>query len=290
MRKKIAVLLCGLCHTNPSNLNSMYGGFEKLKLNFNTDVDYYMHLWNVSNVFPKNYDGPREIKYGDYYECLPIEDAALHNHTTNHIKPKQIIYSDFSEMYELPYYNKFPNYINYTNTLGQFYAFEKLLKSIDFSGYDLILRWRYDILTNHHQFCRSINESILSLSPDKNQIVTTHSYIIRGLGQYGNNDKWFGFLPSTIEKFKNLHKDIHILTNCTHEKQLYVEQGFLKFIEENNLERIHCYFPDKIIRKKMLIPENYCELSESEQNDVLEKFSQYIGPEHHDNGYGTNIK
>ena len=289
MKKKVAVLLCGLCNINPKNIDGIFGAFKYLTSNFDVDVDYYMHLWNEDNIFPMGFSGKRELHnpQDGYYEYIPTENKSLHENVINHLSPKMVIYSNFADTVSKDYYKGNPEYISYVNTLGQFYAFEKLINSCDYSEYDVIIRWRYDLLANHHHFSNNlftaINQCNLS---EKNLFSKDVRMIGGGYGKLGNNDRWFGFTPNAIDDFKNIHKDlfIEIHENST-EAEIYVEEGFLNLLNRMNLTRVSVQFSERIIRKNMSIINNFSLLSKDEQDDELEKFSIWVGPEHANNGY-----
>lgn len=288
MRKKIAVLLCGLCNINPKNIDGIFGAFKYLTSKFEADVDFYMHLWSDKNMFPDGFTGDREIRNPDdgYYEYLPTEDLSLHEQVIKFISPKMVIYSDFADTVKKPYYKDYPSYISYVNTLGQFYGLEKLINSANYNEYDIIIRWRYDLLANHHHFSNNLVTALNQLNKnDKNFLSKDIHMIGGGYGKFGNNDRWFGFTPNLVNDFKNIHKDMFIETNGNPGNDIYVEEGFLNLLNRMELTRVSVQFTERVIRKSMLISDTFTSLSKNEQDSELEQFSLWIGPEHANNGY-----
>jgi len=291
MKKKIAILLCGLCNTNPKNIDGIFGAFKYLTSNFDADVDFYMHLWNDENRFPVGFTGDREIRNYEngYYEYLPTEDRSLHEQVIKHISPKMIVYSDFADTANKPYYKDYPSYISYVNTLGQFYALEKLLNSANYDEYDLIVRWRYDLLANHNHFSNNLFTALSELNNTDRYFFSKDIHMIGGgYGKFGNNDRWFGFTPNLVNDLKTIHRDIFIETNGDPDNEIYVEEGFLNLLNRIDFTRVSVQFTERIMRKNMLINEEYTSMTKDQQDSELENFSIWIGPEHANNGYTPN--
>jgi hypothetical protein len=289
MRKKIAIMLCGLCNTNPKNFDAVFGVFERLSSMYDIDIDYYMHLWTNERRFPENFDGDEEIRFNSYYEYLPTEDISLQEKVIKRISPKSIIYSDFSETADNSYYVDYPAYISYVNTLGQFYAVEKIVNSCDLSNYDLILRWRYDLVVNHHDFISEISNVIMNIDQSKKNFITKDFHIIAGgYNKIGSNDRWFGFTPSGLNDFTNMHEILFINTGGAERKLIWVEEGFYNFVVGRQFERTIVNFEERVLRKNMIVTENYTDMNRDGQQEELQNFSMWIGPEHANNGYHPN--
>lgn len=290
MKKKIAVLFCGLCNINPKNIDGIFSAFDKISSDYDVTVDYYMHLWNDENMFPENFDGKRVHGRPDqsYYEYLPTEDKSLHANVIDNINPKMIVYSNYSDTINNSFYDGTPSYISFVNTLGQFYAFDKLLNSANYDDYDLIIRWRYDLLVNHHDFSLNMSNALNSLSPNVKYFASKDTHIIGGgHGKYGNNDRWFGITPNLIQDFNSLHKKMYVETKKESHMgdYTYVEEAFLNIITAANPNRVSVQFIERVIRKNMLICENYSSMSKDEQDSQLNGISIWVGPEHANNGY-----
>lgn len=283
--KRIAILLCGLCNADPSNFDGIYGVFDRLEKEHNIKVTYFMHLWNHKNIFPINYNARKKFIRPNYSEYIPKERMDLQRHLVNYLQTKKVLRSDFAEMMDRDYYDNFPHYVGYVNTTAQFYALEKLLNTYDFSKFDLIFRWRYDLVINHHKFIDEIVKTLDQISTKVPTIVTEPIYKIGGIENLGNNDRWFGFNYSAIEDFKRIHRDMYIETGALHRNKIYIEEAFLNFIEKKNLARHEILFSNKILRMSMRVSENFSELSREEQEEELINIPSNIGPEHANVGY-----
>lgn len=286
MRKRVAILLCGLCNTNPRNFDAVFGVFERLSSMHNINIDYYMHLWTNQRRFPENFNGKEELRWENYYEYLPSENELLQQEVINRISPKGVIYSDFSETANKDYYTDHPAYVSYVNTLGQFYAVEKIVNSYDLTNYDLILRWRYDLVVNHHDFISEISKTILKLDKSKKNLITKDFHVIGGgYNKLGSNDRWFGFTPNGLNDFTNIHEILFVNTGGLERKLIWVEEGFYNFVVDRKFDRLIVNFEEKILRKSMVTSKNYIHKSRNDQEKELNKFNAWVGPEHSDNGY-----
>lgn len=252
---KIAVLVCGLCNTRPEYFKHVFSAFEILR-SFGISVDFYLHHWNETNIFPEGYT---EDKSDKFYHRIPIDNTAIHKDLHEYIKPKYVVYSNVSDMsIGSSFINTQATYVTYVNTTAQFYAFDRLINIHDLSEYDYILKWRYDLIYNGKEVAVILRDMINDAISGINQLDIPGTSDLGDLNLHGVKDTWFGFNSYIIDKFKNFHTDI-----CYRDKSVtgrhgrlfpIVEHQFHNFILKNRINTRERIFSSRLIRGDTTLP------------------------------------
>ena len=311
MTKRIAIVFVGLCNASTRNYDALYSAFDELRRR-GVAVDYYLHMWNDHSKFPESWEGKTVFKSQFLTEYIPDESPELQQRTITALKPhtKGIVRSSFGDMYNAECFDgKQDRFIPYVNLTAQFWGLQRVLREYDLSSYDMIFRWRYDLLINHNSFADLVVEHLQDTptsfvtkvrqfffkksSPPA--ILCDVPYTIGGLLIEGNNDRWFGFNSSVIPLFKNIHTDVYAATR-SNGRNRYLEEAFLYYIEQNNLHRLvtECDKPaglisDNFVRPNIIVREDFCDLNNHDLDEYLRLFNQNIPPDHSVSreGYGA---
>jgi len=183
---KVAVCLTGLCSIDPSNISKVFKVFEYLTDTKGIQFDYYMQFWNSSNYY--FYELSDNILQSKEIVKIPTVRNEIYSQIISHIKPKEIlglnftdvvlksglnknknytrsentqmafpydgpnfidsdIFTEFKDMAEWCWYHN--SYVDFVNQRAQFFSLQEIVKTVPKNQYDLILKWRYDILTDY---------------------------------------------------------------------------------------------------------------------------------------------
>lgn len=197
---KIAVVLTGLCNIRPDYFKYTYRLFDVLGKHHN--VHTYMHHWNDINIYPDGIDQSDKI-----YTHIPIDNKSNHIEIHRLVENKTVIYSDVVDLYKTKAYQDCGvSYVSFVNSTAQFYAFNHVLNSFDFSEYDFIIKWRYDLLSENRYVLKYLLEVLKNI--EENTLYCSGEINVSGLNVPGIHDTWFCFSPDILNKFNNFHYDI----------------------------------------------------------------------------------
>lgn len=311
MKKRIAIVFVGLCNARSDNYDALYGAFDELRRR-GVAVDYYLHLWNDHSKFPEGWDGDTVFKSQLLTEYIPDESPELQQRTITALKPytKGIVRSSFSDMHSAEGFDEErDHFIPYVNLTAQFWGLQRVLHEYDLANYDMIFRWRYDLLINYNAFADLVVEHLQDTptsyiakakqfffkktSPPA--ILCDIPYKIGGLLIDGNNDRWFGFNSSAIPLFKTVHTDVYAATRTGDGRGRYLEEAFLHYIAQKNLHRLvtECdklagLISDNFVRPNVSVRGDFFELNDDDLDEYLRLFRQDIPPDHSisNEGYG----
>lgn len=183
---KVAVCLTGLCSIDPSNISKVFKVFEYLTDTKGIQFDYYMQFWNSSNYY--FYELSDNILQSKEIVKIPTVKNEIYSEIISYIKPKEILGLNFTDvvlksgldknkkytrdennnmatLYDGPPFihpNAFDryndmadwcgfhnSYVDFVNQRAQFFSLQEIVKTVPKNQYDLILKWRYDILTDY---------------------------------------------------------------------------------------------------------------------------------------------
>ena len=182
-------------------------------------IDFFCHFWSPDRMFPA---GP--VRKSDRYNSfIPTESRNVQNELIRYLKPKQMIFSEYSQMSELKSY-KFVNdteisYVGFVNLNAQFFGFQRMIDTIDFSDYDFVLKWRYDILGHHDKkYVDGITRAIDHCINYENSILFSNESdnvsSIRGVTAV--EDPIYGVSTKSLSKFSDFVEFMSFKTDVTH--------------------------------------------------------------------------
>lgn len=189
---KVAVCLTGLCNIDPSNINKVFFVFDHLTKTKGMQFDFYMQHWNnKSHYF---YELSDTLINSEHIPKVPSLKTENYSKIMSHIKPKEILGLNFTDVVlksgldtnikytrsenkimAVPYngpsivdvdvfecendINKWCTYhnayVDFVNQRAQFYSLQEIIKTVPTNEYDIILKWRYDILTDYKKILKT---------------------------------------------------------------------------------------------------------------------------------------
>jgi hypothetical protein len=268
---KIAVIFAGLCNINPDYFKFVNKVYELL--GSHVEVHTFFHHWNEENIYLDNYENTSK-----FYTGIPVDKKEIHEKVHERFigNPNfNFIYSDVVELANTTAYNDCcAEYIHFVNTTAQFYAFNKILNSYDFSNFDYIIKWRYDLLSETNETLKTI----LSIIKEKqtNIFHCGGKHTIKTLNIDGLNDIWFMIPSDLFGYFKDIHYEISCigsdpflrksiidnyetlgLSALVHKSFPIVEHQLLKFIEKYKINIKEHKFESILIRSNIEIPKDF---------------------------------
>lgn len=183
---KVAVCLTGLCNIDPSNINKVFHVFDHLRNTKGIQFDFYMQYWNNNNHY--FYELSNTLINSENILKVPTLKTEIYSKIISHIKPKEILGLNFTDVVlkskldknikytrdennvmAVPYngpskvdIDTFKNkndiniwceyhasYVDFINQRAQFYSLQEIVNVVPKNEYDIILKWRYDILTDY---------------------------------------------------------------------------------------------------------------------------------------------
>lgn len=204
MGLKIAVVLVGLCNVKPEYFEYVYTIFDKIKEEGHK-VDFFCHFW-IGND-----NHPDDVALSDHTNIyIPTDCRDLQNELIRYIKPKKLIFSQFIEMYNTDEFKTVERhlYASFINHNAQFYGFQKVIDSVDFSEYDFVLRWRYDILghNSNEEVYKIINSIEECMKNKKTVLINNYNEKLKSkLGITGVEDAILGIPTKLLHSFDDFY-------------------------------------------------------------------------------------
>jgi len=207
---KVAVCLTGLYNIDPANIKKIFKVFDSIAEKSNVQFDFYMQFWNKSNYY--FYDISEEVYNSPEFNKVPTYLYSNHTELIEHIRPKDILGLNYTDvvskatlktdgsyvrdennhmsyryggppMIDVNTFDSRQNirnwcawhnsYVNFVNRGAQFYALEEIVKIIPKNTYDIILKWRYDVLCNYQMLCNDFDSKF---STSNNTVYVPHIF------------------------------------------------------------------------------------------------------------------
>lgn len=190
---KVAVCLTGLCNIDPSNIKKVFKVFDHLTETRGIHFDFYMQFWNNHNHY--FYELSETLLTSKTFLRVPTIKNEIYSQIIYHLKPKEIIGLNFTdtvlksgldqnkkytrdennamavryngpEFVDVDTFKKYEDglnwccfhnsYVDFVNQRAQFYSLQEVVKTVPKNEYDIILKWRYDILTDYKKVLKTI--------------------------------------------------------------------------------------------------------------------------------------
>ncbi len=257
MGKRVAVVLVGLCNVKQQYFKYVYKVFDELRAE-GYQIDFFCHFWSTKNVYPKH-AGKRSDGVNSY---VPTDSINLQNELIRYLSPKEMIYSEYCEITKLESFLRgaqtpdFPSYVGFVNLNAQFFGFQKMIDSVDFSDYDFVLKWRYDILGCHDKkYVGGIANAIDHCINDENRILfNNHSDSISSvLGLKALEDTIFGISTKSLNRFSDFAE---FMTTTTSARLSHSEIRIAQFAEYKQFNLILANYVYTFIRPYTQIDNN----------------------------------
>jgi hypothetical protein len=274
MGLNIAVVFVGLCNVRPEYFEYVYKVFERMREEGH-NVDFFCHLWIA------NENHPDDVSLADFTnKFIPTDCKYIQNELIKYIKPKKTIFSQFIEIYNTDEFkisdkNLYASFINHN---AQFYGFQKTIDSVDFSEYDFVLRWRYDILghNSNEEIYKLITSIEECMKNKKTVLVNQHNEkLISRLGIVGVEDTILGIPTKILHLFGDFYTIIasqNIMKSLPHN-----EIKLAKYLKYKKIKTLFSNYSYTFIRP-------YTEINKEDYENNIDKIiaenPQSNRPEH----------
>ena len=274
MGLKIAVVFVGLCNVKPEYFEYVYKVFDKIKEEGH-QVDIFCHFWVVSE------NNPDDVALSDFInKFIPKDCINLQNELIKYVKPKKVIFSQFIEIYNTDEFKVVEKhaYASFINHNAQFYGFQKVIDSVDFSEYDFVLRWRYDILGHfsNEEIYKIINSIEECMKNEKTVLINNYTEKLKSkIGITGVEDAILGIPTKILHLFDDFYSIIasQNIMNSTPPNEIKLA----KYFKYKKLNLEICDYSYTFVRPYTEInKEDY----ENNIDKVIEENPQSNTPEH----------